>query len=249
MNATVHQNASDSPTLKPHIEKLEDRVKDLVEPDCKPDYTADAGYGSEENFDFLQGNYTAYVKYPLWYQEYTGQILKRKFLSQNWPYDCEEDYYLCPNQKKLSFKQEEVRTTLNGYDRHLRIYESEGCADCPFFESCRGPNAKAGSNRSIQRSEKLEAYKEEVKKHLASESGLAKRSQRSVDVETPFANIKYNMGHRRFVLRGIDKVHIEFQLLALAHNIKKSYCMQTGIWADYYTQRAARKVAKGKKRA
>ena len=156
---------------------------------------------------------------------------------------------MCPNQKKLRFKQEEVRTTLNAYDRHLRIYESEGCADCPFFELCRGPNAKAGSNRTVQRSEKLEAYKEEVKKRLTSESGLAKRSQRSVDVETPFANIKHNMEHRRFVLRGLDKVHMEFQLLALAHNIKKVYCVQTGIWVHYYAQRAARKAAKGKKRA
>jgi predicted nuclease of restriction endonuclease-like RecB superfamily len=147
------------------------------------------------------------------------------------------------------FKEEVVKKTLNGYDRHLRIYESEGCAGCPFFEQCRGPNAKPGSNRRVQRSEKLEAYKAAVKKRLASEQGLDRRSQRSVDVETPFANMKYNMAHRRFILRGIEKVNIEFQLLVLAHNIKKVYCEQTGIWAEYYAQRAATKAAKGKKRA
>lgn len=250
INSTMHQNASDNPTLKPHIEKLEERVGSIVEPDWKPDYTADAGYGNEENYGLLQAKgYTSYVKYPLWYQEHTGKLLKRPFVSYNWHFDPQQDYYRCPNQKKLLFKEEVVKVTLNGYGRRLRIYESEGCSGCPLFEQCRGPNAKPESNRRVQRSEKLEAYKEEAKKRLASEQGLAKRSQRAVDVETPFANIKYNMGHRRFVLRGIDKVNIEFQLLALAHNIKKAYCEQTGVWEEHYARRAARKAAKAKKRA
>lgn len=249
VNATIHQNASDNPTLKPHVEQLEKRVEDLVSSDWEPDYTADAGYGSEENYELLHTKgFRSYVKYPLWYQEHTGQLKKRLFASYNWHFDAKQDYYLCPNQKKLYFKKEVIKTTLNGYDRRLRIYESEGCAGCPFFEQCRGPKAKPDTNRWVQRSEKLEGYKEEVKKRLASEEGLAKRSQRSVDVETPFANLKYNMGHRRFILRGIAKVNIEFQLLALAHNIKKIYCQQTGIWAEQYAHRAAKRAAKGQKR-
>lgn len=250
VNATLHQNSSDNPTLKPHVEKLEQRVEDLVEPDWEADYTADAGYGSEENYELLQAKgFTAYVKYPLWYQEYTGQLSKRIFAAQNWYFDAEQDYYLCPQEKKLLFREQEVRITANGYKRQLRVYESEGCAGCPLFEPCRGPNAKQGSNRTVHRSEKLEAYKQTVKQRLASASGLAKRSQRSVDVETPFANIKHNMGHRRFVLREMPKVNVEFQLLALAHNIKKIYCEQTGIWAEHYARRAAAKAEKSIKRA
>ena len=250
LNATIHQNASDSPTLKPHVEKLEERLEGVVEPDWKADYTADAGYGSEENYELLHSRgYTAYVKYPLWYQEHIGELTKRLFASCNWYFDAEQDYYLCPNHKRLLFKEEVVKRTLNGYDRHLRIYECEGCGGCPFYEACRGPNTQAASNRTIQRSEKLEAYKEAAKERLASEKGLAKRAQRSVDVETPFANIKYNMGHRRFVLRGLDKVNVEFQLLALAHNLRKIYCEQTGIWVEHYARRAANKAAGGRKRA
>lgn len=250
VNATLHQNSSDTAALKPHVEKLEGRVEDLVGPDWEADYTADAGYGSEENYDLLQTRkFTAYVKYALWYQEHTGQLSKRMFAAQNWYFDAEQDYYLCPNQQKLRFDEQVIKPTLNGYRRTLRIYKAENCPGCPFFEQCRGPNARPDTNRWVQRSEKLEAYKEEVKKRLASEQGLAKRSQRSVDVETPFANIKHNMGHRRFVLRELPKVNVEFQLLALAHNIKKIYCEQTGIWAQHYARRAAAKAAKGKKRA
>ena len=250
INATIHQNASDSPTLPPHVQQLEHRVDKIVDSDWRMDYTADAGYGSEENYTFLANKgHTAYVKYPLWYREVTGKLEKQIFNSYNWYYDPEQDYYQCPNDKKLLFKEQITKTTGNGYDRLIRIYESEDCADCPLFEQCRSSRAQPGSNRKVWRSEKLELFKKEVKQRLATEKGLDKRSQRSVDVETPFANIKHNMAHRRFILRGIDKVNIEFQFLAIAHNLKKVYCDQTGIWEDYYAQRAARCTSKRKKRA
>ena len=86
----------------------------------------------------------------------------------------------------------------------------------------------------------MEQFTREAKERLASEKGLEKRAQRSVDVETPFANIKYNMQHRRFILEGLEKVDIEFQFLAMAHNIKKIYCQQTGCWKEQYAHRAAK---------
>ena len=250
LNPTIHQSSSDSPTLPAHVSKLEQRIAGLIPPDWDPNYTGDAGYGSEENYELLQNKgYTAYVKYPLWYQEHTGQLSKRMFSSYNWYYDEQQDYYLCPNRKKLVFKEQIIKKSRNGYPRQIRVYQSEGCAGCPFFTQCRGANAKPESNRRIHRSEKLEAYKRQVKQRLASEKGLEKRSQRSVDVETPFANLKYNMGHRRFWLRGLDKVYVEFLLLVMAHNLKKIYCLQSGIWEEHYARRAAKKANKAKKRA
>lgn len=248
VNATIHQDASDSPTLPTHIEQLEKRITGMVEPDWSMDYTADAGYGSEENYDLLASKgHQAYVKYPLWHQEASGQLQKKPFNAYNWYYNAGQDYYQCPNEKKLHFKEEITTTTRNGYQRNIRVYESEGCTGCPLYEQCRGPRAKPDTNRKIRRSEKLETFKTQVKQRLTSDKGIQKRSQRGVDVETPFANIKYNMAHRRFVLRGIDKVNIEFQFLAIAHNLKKVYCEQTGIWQEYYAQRAARSTAKRKK--
>ena len=250
VNATIHQTSSDSATLPAHVSKLDQRIEEFKGPNWAPDYTGDAGYGSEENYELLQNKgYTAYVKYPLWYQEHTGQLSKRIFSSYNWYYDEQQDDYLCPNHKKLGFKEQIIKKSRNGYDRLLRVYQSEGCSGCPFFAQCRGANAKPDSNRRIQRSEKLEAYKKQVKQRLASEKGLEKRSQRSVDVETPFANLKYNMGHRRFWLRGLDKVNVEFLLLAIAHNLRKIYCLESGIWEDHYARRATKKANKAKKRA
>lgn len=250
LNPTIHQNASDSPTLPSHIEKLEERVAGLVEEDWQPDVTADAGYGSEENYDLLASkSIRGFVKYPLWFQEHSGQLAKKLYRKENWPYHEAEDYFVCPAEKRFIFLETKQAITRNGYERSLRIYECESCLNCPLFQDCRGERAKPESNRRLQISRNLEANKATAKELLASDEGKDKRSQRSVDVETPFGDIKYNMGHRRFYLRGKEKVYIEFSLLSLAHNIRKIYCEKTGIWADYYAQRAAKRVEKKKKRA
>ena len=56
---------------------------------------------------------------------------------------------------------------------------------------------------------------------LNSEEGLYHRSKRPIDVEPVFGNIKYNMGFKRFNLRGTRKAEIETGLIAMAHNLKK----------------------------
>jgi hypothetical protein len=156
---------------------------------------------------------------------------------------------MCPNQKKLVHKETKQVKSINDYTKTVEVYECESCKDCPLFKECRGENAKPESNRTIQISKKLEEYKEQARDLLSSETGLEKRSQRSVDVETPFGDIKYNMGHRRFILREMEKVNVEFILLAIAHNVRKVYCDKTGIWKEYYAQRAAKRAQKQKIRA
>ena len=47
------------------------------------------------------------------------------------------------------------------------------------------------------------------------------RARRGVEVEPVFGRIKQNWGFRRFTLRGMEKVNIEWGLLCLAHNIAK----------------------------
>ncbi|WP_261308762.1 transposase, partial [Aeribacillus pallidus] len=42
-----------------------------------------------------------------------------------------------------------------------------------------------------------------------------------VEAESVFGHIKGNRSFRRFSLRGLDKVHVEFGIVALAHNILK----------------------------
>lgn len=247
VNATLHQNASDSVTLPSHIEKMEQRVSDIVSSDWSPDWTGDAGYGSEENYEILEVKQMgSYLKYPSWFAEHSGKIEKRIYNKYNWSYEERQDYFLCPEGKKLNFSERSERVNKNGYTQQFKVYESEGCKDCPVFEECRGERASKDTNRKVYINENLEVHKKKAKQQLASEEGIEKRSNRSTDVETPFGDIKYNRGHRRFILRGLEKVNIEFLLLSIAHNLKKVYCEVTGIWAEYYAQRAARSATKKK---
>lgn len=250
VNPTVHQTASDSAAFSTHLEQLEKRTDLMVDEAWSPDMTADAGYGSEENYALLeQKGMRAFVKYPLWYKEIKGQLAKQLYRRENWEYEEQGDYFTCPQGKRLNFIEEQTKNTKRGYERILRKYESESCLDCPVFKLCRGEKAGKDTNRTIQISRKLEVYKEQAKTLLASTEGKSKRSQRSVDVETPFGNMKYNMGHRRFVLRSLPKVSIEFTLLCLGHNLRKIECEKTGRWKAYYAQRAAKRTEKQKKRA
>lgn len=57
---------------------------------------------------------------------------------------------------------------------------------------------------------------------LMSPKGLEHRSHRSTDVEQTFGNLKWNKKFERLLLRGIEKLEIEFALLAIAHNLSTS---------------------------
>ena len=76
-------------------------------------------------------------------------------------------------------------------------------------------------NRIIEVNHNLNRLKQKAEKRLKNKRGIQKRKQRCFDTEPVFANIKHNHHFKRFMLRGLEKVHIETGLLALAHNLRK----------------------------
>lgn len=246
VNYTIAQNASDSPTLIPHLDKMEQRFEGIERPGLMS-LGADAGYGSEENYaDLEKRGILAYVKYPLWYQEHTGELAKKKFRRENWPFDEKENTYTCPNNRKLYFVGNAIDKSDRGYERKVLVYQCENCDNCPFATECKHSEDKA---RTVRHSPQTERYKDQARALLASEQGLQVRSNRSVEVEPAFGDIKFNMKHDRLVLREIPKVNVELGLLSIGHNLRKVYCKQSGIWTEQYAQRASRKQKKAKKRA
>jgi hypothetical protein len=63
--------------------------------------------------------------------------------------------------------------------------------------------------------------KAKAKKALECEEKTTIYARRKGEVESVFGHIKGNRSFHRFSLRGLDKVHIEFGIVALAHNILK----------------------------
>src|SRR5690606_9817978 len=63
--------------------------------------------------------------------------------------------------------------------------------------------------------------KAKARKALEDETLKQVYALRKIEVETVFGNLKGNLAFRRFLLRGLDKVHVEFGILAMAHNFLK----------------------------
>ena len=211
---TIHQNPTDTKTLKPHLESFEQAYGTMPN-----EITADAGYGSEENYEFLdQHNVEAYIKYNYFDKEQKkNQNAKSPFHPDNLYYNPLWNCYYCPMGQKMTFTGTKTETTEAGYQRTLSRYQAQNCQGCPLRGSCH----KSKSNRTIEVSHRLNELKAKVRDRLLSEKGKRHRSKRPVDVEPVFGMIKQNRGFRRFHLKGLDKVSIEFGLVALAHNLKK----------------------------
>ena len=50
-------------------------------------------------------------------------------------------------------------------------------------------------------------------------------SLRKITVEPVYGHIKQNLGFREFLLRGLEKVKIEMNLISIAHNLGKIHRM------------------------
>ena len=213
-NYSVSQNASDSASFIDHIKKIENRGEKFI----PATYTGDSGYGCEENYEELETmGIESYFKYNTFHHEETSAHRDNIFHKDNMVYDPEDDCFICPSGKKITFKEEKDVKTANDYLTKIRQYECESCEECPFRSQC----TKSSTNRTISVNRKLEAYKSKMRANLNSELGLYLRQRRGIEVETFFGDLKYNQEFRRFLLRGLMKVNIELGWLAISHNIRK----------------------------
>jgi len=215
-NYTLEQTTTDTTTLIKHVNEH------IASFGSSPEViTADAGYGSEENYQDLENKgIEAYVKYNYFHKEQkeakTGRT-KYPFAADKLYYNTETDTYYCPMGQAMTHIGNYTRETKTGYKQTISRYQAQNCQGCPLRAQCH----KAKGNRIVERNHNLVRLKAQAKQKLLSEKGVAHRKQRCWDVEAIFGNIKQNMSFKRFMLRGIDKVETEFGLIAMAHNLKK----------------------------
>ena len=65
--------------------------------------------------------------------------------------------------------------------------------------------------------------KEQMERKLLTKKGKQEYSKRKEIAEAPFGQIKQGRGFRQFLLRGLEKVQKEWDLICLTHNILKVY--------------------------
>ena len=214
---SIHQRPSDTRCFIPHMEKL--AKSGLPMPKT---VIADAGYGSEENYLYAVGEdkeprFDFLIPYGTYVKEQTRKYKNDMKNARNWEYRELDDCFICPNGRKVPFKNYRNAKNASGYGQSYKVYECEDCTDCPLKPQC----TKAKDNRQVHWNPIFEEMKAKAKAALECDDKAAIYSKRKNEVESVFGHIKGNRSFRRFSLRGLDKVHVEFGIVAIAHNLLK----------------------------
>ena len=217
LHYTLHQKPSDSTTFIPHFESFKKHLKQSPQT-----ITADSGYGSHENYQYLEDKgITSYVKYNYFHKEQKQENTNKKTDNikdvSKLHYNQELDRYTCPMGQPMNRVGTQQRKTENGYNQEIAIYQARNCEGCSLRGSCH----KSKQNKQIQVNHALNKLRAQSRDNLLSEKGIIHRKQRPADVEAVFGNLKQNKGFKRYNLRGLEKVEIETGLIAIAHNLAK----------------------------
>jgi transposase len=179
--------------------------------------SADCQYGNHKNYKYMRdNNINAYVPLDKKSLEVDSskKTFKNIFSKEQFSYQAENDTYICPGGKELCHL---CNTSRN--DVSIRVYRSRNCDGCPLIKQCLLKNNKS-KTRTLKIFE-TDPFVKEMHEKLISDIGREKYQKRMKTVEPVFGNIKTNLGFRSFVLRGHVKVRGEYNLMSIAHNIKK----------------------------
>lgn len=219
----VSAERSDMYTLIPMLERLElnfptRRFKNII---------CDAGYESEENYNYLnKSKYISYIK-PANYE----MLKKRGFKKQigqreNMRYDNEKDEYICAKGRRLKMvKVKTDRQRRSRYPVEVTIYECVNCNRCALKQQCIKSKAKV---KRLNVYKTFLNYREQSHKNITSDQGIILRINRSIQAEGAFGMIKEDYNFRRFLTRGKANVFVECLLMFFAYNLNKLHNKNMG---------------------
>ena len=138
---------------------------------------------------------------------------KKKLAKSCFVYDETADVYRCPMGRELPYRQ---MKRLDG--KEIRVYACKSCPGCPLAKECLAPEAKGG--RTVSRDE-YESARERMHAKMQTDEARATYNRRMHIGETPFAIIKGILEVRRFLLRGLEKVRMEWRWICTAYNLRK----------------------------
>jgi transposase len=139
-----------------------------------------------------------------------GPIDKSAFV-----YDETQDEFRCPAGQTLVY----LRTTQDkkkwGTAKRRQYGGCAACAGCVHAKlCCRNPE----KGRVISR-DQYEEHRERLRRRMGTEAGREIYKRRKHTVEPRIGHIKHNMGVRRFLRRGIEKVTTEWTMVCAAVNV------------------------------
>jgi len=200
-----YADKKDSQCLQHITEKLKWRLHSRG---LRWDYLlADTGYSSGENYGYLEHKgITSFIP-P--HGTYKGG-------PEGFEYHKEGDYWICRNNKKVTFRKITVEPGRNDNKKKLYLTRPSDCKGCPFKTQCAG---KAPEKRIT-----ITIYKEEYERaisRLNSPKGRYMKKKRQSTVEPVFGSLTSFYGLRKINTLGITQANKVMLLAATAYNLKK----------------------------
>jgi len=182
---------------------------------------ADTGYSSGENYAYLEQKGIASFIPP--HGTYKGG-------PEGFEYKKEGDYWLCRNNKKVTFRKITTEPGRNDNKKKLYLTRPSDCKGCPFKKQCAG---KAPEKRIT-----ITIYNEEYQRAIArlkTPKGRYMKKKRQSTVEPVFGSLTSFYGLRKINTLGISQANKVMLLAATAYNLKKLL---------KYSEKRLKKIAK-----
>ena len=142
---------------------------------------------------------------------------QRQLAKSCFVYDAENDQYYCPQGRAMPFEKTKPDQR-GGETVTLRIYRCGDCGGCGLATACVSSKSKGG--RTVTR-DPYEEVRERTAARMATASARELYKQRPRIAETTFGILKSVLGLRQFLLRGLEKVKMEWRWAATAFNLAK----------------------------
>jgi transposase len=146
----------------------------------------------------------------------SGEIPTPEFYNDKFKYDPLTDNYTCPAGQVLTTNGNLYNVkSWNGYSQ-IKQYKTRACRTCACHSKCTSSPKERG--RILQRSIYQDAMEANNQRVTVEKEKYRRRQEM---VEHPFGVVKRQWGYDHVLLKGIDKVEAESNLIFLCYNLKR----------------------------
>jgi transposase len=204
--ADVVTDESDNYQLTPMLDEVKENLGQVAQMTV-----ADAGYlVTTQLAEAEEKGYPVLVNLQEPLQEAEGQ----PYHASRFSYDAANDQCLCPRGEALRFDHAKVRNKVQPY--MVRLYRCQSYETCPVRWQC----SSSRKGRTIQIHPNYDALVRQREKHR-DETMRAALKKRGATVEPVFGWAKEAMGFRRWTMRGLNKVQVQWIVLCTAINLRR----------------------------
>lgn len=188
------------------INMIESSIMSL---ETKPEFfTADNGYYTDKALEYCFKHDIKIIIPDRTEAERRSDKPKKKYAKCKFIENRVENYFICPEGEKLSFKN---YRKING--RLHKIYSTTKCKQCPKLKKCT-------SSRVKEITEVADPYKEKLKDDYFSDYGQKIYKKRAPITESIFGVLKTGRNYNGLKRLGKRKCIVDLNIEATVHNIK-----------------------------